>query len=273
MLSVANQRNLRYVFASVLLSFSIPTSVLATTLIWQGPYAGAYLGGGFGNNRISTNAGSVASTSYFATSTDINAVNNAGTWSKDPMTMIVGIQAGHDWVWKQMVYGVAFDYSTLSLSSSRTAANSYADNSGQYSVYTSMQTNWLFTLRGRAGYQTMLRLPSLFYITAGMAMTQLKVGNGFNDNSALVGAGSSNTSQNKIGWTAGAGIEIASFKHGSVDMEYLYVSVPSVKTSGSISNTQGGFGIPAQSMANPLSSTANFHANIVKIGLNYRFDE
>jgi opacity protein-like surface antigen len=58
-----------------------------------------------------------------------------------------------------------------------------------------------------------------------------------------------------------------------VDLEYLYVSVPSVRTTDSIANTQGGFGIPEQSMISSISSTTNFHANVFKIGLNYRFDE
>ncbi len=265
-----NQRNLRYVFAT-LLSFSIPTSVLAFT--WQGPYAGAYLGGGYGDNHISTTAGSVSDTSYFTSAADINSVNNKGTWTKNPSTAIVGIQAGHDWAWKQLVYGVALDYSTLSLNSSTTTNSTYATSSDQYSIDTSMKTNWLFTLRGRLGYQTMVYVPSLFYVTGGMAMTQLTVNNSFNDNSALAGVGSSNTAQNQIGWTAGAGVEVAALKHVSVDFQYLYIDVPSVKTTGSISNTQGGFGIPIQSMTNSLATNANFHANVFKIGLNYRFDE
>ncbi len=273
MFSVFNQPKLHCIFAS-LLFFTMPASVLATGLTWQGPYVGAYLGGGFGNNHVSTNAGSVTGTSYFTTSADINAVTNAGTWTKDPSTVIAGIQAGHDWVWKQMVYGVALDYSALPLSSSSTTNNIYPDNPNQYSVDTSMQTNWLFTLRGRLGYQTMLLpLPNFIYLTGGMAMANLKVKNGFTDNAALVGAGNSSTSQNQIGWTAGAGIEIATLDHLSVELEYLYVSVPSIKTPGSISNTEGGFGIPAQSLTNPFSTTANFHANLFKIGLNYRFDE
>lgn len=270
---VVTQRNLRYVFISLLLSFVMPSVVLADTFSWQGPYIGAFVGGGYGNNQVSTDAGSVTDTSYFTTRTDINAINNAGTSTKNPGTPIVGIQAGHDWVFKQMVYGIAMDYSALPLSSSSTINNTYPDNTDQYSVYTSMRTNWLFTLRGRLGYQTVLRLPSLFYLTGGLAMAQLKVNNNFNDNSALSGAGGSSTTRNQIGWTAGAGIEVATMNHVTVDFEYLYVQVPSVKTTGSITNTEGGFGIPEQSMTNLLATTASFHANLFKIALNYRFDE
>lgn len=273
MMIAINQRNVRYTFSFLVLFFSMSTSVLATTFTWQGPYVGASLGGGFGNNQMSTNVGSVSDASYFTTSDDINAVNHAGTSTKHPSALIAGIQAGHDWAWKQIVYGVAFDYSTLSLKSSSTALNTYPDNSDEYSVYTSVRTNWLFTFRGRVGYQTVVHLPSLFYFTGGVAMTKLKVSNNFSDNSVFMGTGASSTSQNQIGWTAGAGIEVAAFNHMSVDFEYLYVGVPSVKTMGSIYNTEGGFGFQAQSMNSAFSSTANFHATILKIGLNYRFDE
>ena len=250
--------------------FSLPASASS---LWQGPYVGAYVGGGLGDSHLSTDVGSVTNASYFTTAADINAINNAGSWSKEPSTLLAGIQAGHDWTWQQIVYGIAFDYSTLPLSSSSSATNSYADNSGQYSVYTSMQTNWLFTLRGRVGYQSTLYLPNFLYFTGGIAMTQLKVNNSFNDNSAFAGITSSHTAQNQIGWTAGVGIEVAAYQHVSVDFEYLYVNVPSVKTVGAISNTQGGFGIPVNSMTSPFTTTADFHANVFKVGVNYRFGE
>lgn len=84
------------------------------------------MGGGFGNNHGSTNVGSVTNTSYFTTSAAINAVNNAGTWQKEPNTTIIGLKMGHDWVWKQIVYGATLDYGSLSLSSSNEVHNTYA---------------------------------------------------------------------------------------------------------------------------------------------------
>lgn len=272
MLLATQQQNLRYVFTSFLLFFSMPA--LATTLMWQGPYAGVYVGAGVGNNRVSSNVGGVTSSSYLTNPTDVNAVTSAGAWEKNAISSMFGIQVGHDWVFNQMVYGVVLDYSTLSLSSSNTTTNTYADGSGQYSVHTAMQTNWFSTLRARVGYPTLLRhFPSLLYLTGGMTLAGLKVNNSFNDTLALAGASGNTTSQNQIGWAAGAGIEIATYRQITVDFEYLYVRVPSVTTAGFIYNSAPGFGIPAQSMNNAFSSTANFHANILKIGLNYRLNE
>lgn len=265
------QRNLCCIIVSFL---STSGPIFATTLPWQGCYGSVYLGGGFGNNHLSTNAGSVTSTSYFSTETDTNAVNNAGSWTKHPGMVLGGIQAGQDWVAAHAIYGVVLDYGSLSLNSSDTTNNIYPDDATQYTVYTAMQTNWLFTLRGRLGYQkTILTLPSLLYATGGMAMTRLSVSNNYTDNSSLLGMGSNTTSQNQLGWTVGAGIEMAVFDRVSVNVEYLYVDVPSVTTISSVSNTQGGFGISEQSTTSLLSTTANFAANVFKIGLNYRFDE
>ncbi len=267
---IINQRNLYSLLFSF---FAISAPVLANPPPWQGPYAGLYLGGGFGNNQVSTNAGSVTNTSYFTTAADIKAVNNAGGWQKDPNEMIIGFQMGHDWIRKDMIYGVAVDYSSLPLSSSNRVNNTYSDNSDRYSIDTAMSTNWLFTLRGKLGSQKMMNYPGFLYLTGGMAMTKIKVSNNFSDNSSLAGTGGSESAQNQIGWLIGAGIELAAFTHTSVNLEYLYINIPSIKTTSSIFNAQDGFGIPEHSLMNPFVTTANFYANLLKIGLNYRFDE
>ncbi len=265
---------LRSLGTILLLTSLMPTSIQAATFTWQSPYIGAYLGGGFGNNHTVTNVGSISPTSYFSTTADINAVNNSGNTMHNPTTLIAGIQAGHDWIWQQMLYGVVIDYSALPLNSSTRITNvTYPDNSDVYSLYTSMNTNWLFTLRGRLGYRAIPDWPSFLYITGGMAITQLKVKNNFSDNSSLAGAGGNYTYENEIGWTAGVGVELAAVGNTSVNMEYLYFYVPSVKTMSNISNTNEGFGIPAQSLTNSFSTTGKFHASLITIGLNYRFNE
>lgn len=261
-------------FLPLIFLLILSSTALAQVSIWQGPYVGAYLGGGFANNHASTNAGTVTATSYFTTSADIGAVNDSGTSVNNPSSLIAGVQAGHDWAWQQMVYGVVFDYGALPLSSSKKLNNiPYPDNSNHYSVYTAMNTNWLFTLRGRVGYATLLHWPSVLYLTGGMAMTQLKVNTSFSDNTSTAAAGGSFTSDNKVGWTLGAGLELASYGHTSLDLEYLFVHVPSVKVASTISNTAGGFGVPAQSLTSPFTTTGSFHASLLKIALNYRLDE
>lgn len=265
---------LRQILSSLVLTSISLSAAAATPFSWQGPYLGAYLGGAFANDHMTNNVGNVTSTSYFATVADVNAVNSVGTGVNTPNSMIVGVQAGHDWAWKRYVYGVAFDYTTLPLSSSNGVTNTlFPDSTDRYSVTTTMRTNWLFTLRGRLGYDAMFRWPTLFYITGGFAVTQLNVKNSYSDNSALLGLGGTSIYNNQIGWIAGLGFEIASIHHCSINFEYDYLHVPSVKASSTISNNVGGFGISPLSLTSPFSTTGNFHANIFKLGINYRFDE
>lgn len=264
------------IFTSLLFIYSAiqASAAIAAPTSWQGPYLGVFVGGGFGSAHTSTNAGALTDTSYFSNSADIYTVNNAGSSKEDPNSVIVGIDAGHDWVWKHLVYGVVLDYGSLPLSSSNNVdVANYPDNSGQYSISTSMSTNWLFTLRGRVGYDFMTAWPSMIYITGGPALTQVNVNNNFIDNTSFAGAGNSSSNEDEIGWTAGVGVELAAIGHSSVSLEYLYLHIPSVDTVASVSNTQGGFGIPVQSFTSPLTTSASFHANLLKLEFNYQFGE
>ena len=264
---------MRVKFRFVAFSSLILFPVLSFAVHWQGPYVGAYLGGGIANNQISTNTGNVTDSSYFPTTVDVNAVSGAGSVSNTPNSAIAGIQAGHDWVWQQMIYGVVIDYGAMPLHTSNTVNKIYPDNSSTYSVYTSMSTNWLMTLRGRVGYETVMHWPSLAYFTAGMAIAQLRVNTSFNDNSPLLGRGGSNSSQNQIGWTAGLGVELATYEHVTFDIEYSYIKLPAVKVASNIANSAGGFGVPVNSLNSPFTTTGEFHASLIKLGVNYRFDE
>ncbi len=271
---IYRQKSVKNVFAFLLFISSLiqsPTILAAPGR--EGPYVGAYFGGGFGNNDASTKAGDATSTSYFGTLADIEAVNNAGSWSDNPDTVIGGIQLGHDWVWKQMVYGLVLDFGSLTLDSTEKVSENYPGSADTFFIKTSMNTDWLFTLRGRLGYQTKWRWPSFLYVTGGMAMTNVEVKNEFSDNSSLVGLGEESNAQNQIGWTAGLGIEVASFKYASVGLEYLFVQVPSVEAASTVTNSQGGFGIPPNSLTSELTTTGKFQANLLKVVVNYQFAE
>lgn len=251
------------------LFFLIPFSGFATSSPWQCPYGGVYLGGGLGGNQASTSTGSVSSTSYFANPAAIATVNNSGSWTQYRGSVVAGIQAGHDWEARQYVYGIIFDYGALPLTLSHNASDE------QYVFSSSVKTDWLFTLRGRLGYPILLPSPSLLYLTGGMAMTGLQIQSNFVETAPLAGTGSASASQNQIGWTAGIGFEIflTNYKHTSMNIEYLYVGIPPLTASGRIFNSEAGFGIPVQSLSNPLATTANFNANLFKLSLNHRFDE
>jgi opacity protein-like surface antigen len=259
---------LRGVFASILFLSSLAASAAMPN--WQGSYVGVYTGGAIGVNQLSTNVGSVTSSSYFQNNADINAVNGSGTSSNYPTTIIGGFVAGQDWAVRQAVYGAVLDLTSLSLSSSQNVTANYPGSSDQYTEATSMNTTWLFTLRGRIGYATTFnKVPSLFYVTAGPALTQINVTNSFRDTSASSGTGGTSASEYKIGWSAGLGFELLTFNHISIDAEYLHVQFPSMSTGNNIYNLQGGFG--PGFLTSPFTTTGRLSVNLFKIGMNYRF--
>jgi outer membrane immunogenic protein len=106
------------------------------------------------------------------------------------------------------------------------------------------KNSWLGTARGRLGYAGWDRwLP---YVTGGAA---------FGDIKATPGALGSETTT-KVGWTAGAGIEYAILNNWSTKLEYLYVDLG-----------KGSCGAATC----VVDTDVSFKANIVRLGLNYRF--
>jgi opacity protein-like surface antigen len=270
------QKKLRYLFWLLLFCTTFNETTFATSSVWKNPdsYLGFYLGGAVGSIYAGPDVGSVNDTAYFTSGADINTVNAAGTSIRRPRTAIAGIEAGHDWVWKRIVYGMAMDYGVMSLNGSYTQNNRlYSSSSDQFSIHTEAKTKQLFTLRGRLGFSTKLHWPSLFYATGGVAITRFAINNTFSDNAALQGSGSVNNNLYELGWTGGVGVDVAALTHLLISLEYLFVDIPGFDTTGTITNLASGFGTTVGSLSNPFTVTNKFHANLVKIGLNYRFDE
>ncbi len=103
---------------------------------------------------------------------------------------------------------------------------------------------WLATGRGRIGYAWDRFLP---YITGGVAGGDIKMG-------AVNGTVSE--TKTKLGYTVGGGVEYAFLGAWSAKIEYLYVDLGKASCSAA---TCG------------LTTDVKFNANIVKLGVNYRF--
>jgi hypothetical protein len=69
-------------------------------------------------------------------------------------------------------------------------------------------------------------------------------------------------SNTTLGWTAGAGIEVALWSNWSARLEYLYIAAKDLAATGPIPGTLG-LGTAAEA--------AGYKDNIVRAGLNYRF--
>jgi outer membrane immunogenic protein len=196
----------------------------------------------------------------------------AGTGSLSGNGFTGGIQAGYNWQWNKVVTGIEVDFNSFnarrSLSSNGLIPSPAggAGTVGTFTVTTAANADWLFTARGRLGWEV---APSyLIYATGGLAVSEIKVSNFFADNNnpplpITTGASSSNTT--RIGWTIGGGIEGALGRNWTVKAEYLYVDLRSVSTTA-VTNI-----VPFATVPDVLASSADFHANIVRVGINYKF--
>ncbi len=118
--------------------------------------------------------------------------------SFDDGGVIAGVQAGYNYQIGHWVLGVEADLMYAPLEASVTAP------SGNFTT----ESKWLSTIRGRIGITSN---GYLFYVTGGAAFAELK--------SNYLGATNSN---NAVGWTAGAGLEMAIGNNFTARGEYLY---------------------------------------------------
>ena len=265
-------------FATHSISYAKPPTVDKDNVLarynWTGPSLGGYIGGAWGRSKGRTNAGTVTDTSYYTTVETINAVNQSGTGAFNPNTFMGGIEFSDNFVLREhYILGLALDLGTLNLSAVHNANNrTYPDGSGTYSLQTSVNTSWVYTVRARLGYAlSSLAKPVLLYTTGGLAVTNLSVTNELTDTNSLLGLGGSNNSNNQTGWTLGAGFEFPIADNLTINSEYLYMQFDAVNVKSSIYNSAQGFGIDSHALVNPFNSSANLNVNLFRVGLNYKF--
>jgi len=176
-------------------------------------------------------------------------INGGGGWGRSEWTNASGSTGGFDvsgglaggtigynWQLGQWVFGLEGDIDWSDIRGST--------SSGICSG-TSCETrnDWLGTGRIRIGYAFDRFLP---YVTGGVAFGDVKA--------TVAGLGSS--TDTNTGWTVGGGVEAAIAGPWTAKIEYLYVD---------LGNNSCSSGFCAS------STNADFHTNIVRGGINYRF--
>ncbi len=256
---------------------------------WTGFYVGAYAGGAWGHSNAVTGATCPAlgwtgtfTGGYFcsvstppASSANAAAVSAAGTGPASSSAFVGGGQAGYNWQANNIVYGIEADIGSFSLKASRQGGGVYPTNSmfvfltgKNFTVGSSISTDWLFTARGRLGWTVD---NWLLFATGGLAVTNLQSTLNFSDNNAagfpiVPGAsGFGSNAQTKVGLALGAGAQYALNKNWSLKAEYLYVSFNSIDTTALV--THQGF----HGYTNMLDTTQDLKAHMARVGVNYRF--
>jgi outer membrane immunogenic protein len=133
-----------------------------------------------------------------------------------------------------------------------------------FTIQETTKTDYLATLRGRVGYANG---QNLWFATAGIAMTSIKIEDTFTDTFATA-AESVSKSKSKTGWTLGAGYEYAMPNNWSFKAELLYLDFGKVTTDGS---TLTAFTPVTSFPMNPFSHSATLKGEVIRVGFNYKF--
>jgi outer membrane immunogenic protein len=191
---------------------------------WSGFYLGINGGGAFGNSNWSDpidGATGNFTVSGFLIGGTVGFNYQIGSW-------VLGVEGDGDWA---NLTGTTFNASCAGFGCTT-------------------QSNWLATVRGRAGY-AWDRV--LLYGTGGAAFANVHAAGGV--------LPFSNSSQ--AGWTAGVGVEYAIWPNWTAKLEYLFVDL--ANSSCGVGSCAGG------TLATPVSTTVTLNENIIRGGFNYKF--
>jgi outer membrane immunogenic protein len=219
---------------------------------WTGFYVGANAGYAWGDAKFDM----FADPAFFpATGPELAAASRR---TLHPSGFTGGLGAGYNWQNGSLVLGWETDFNYLGLRKSLTVTPIGAV-AGPGTFFTeSVKTDWLFTLRGRSGFDVDR---TLFYVTGGLAVANVR----YSDVASFVAAGggvnAASDSTTRAGWTLGAGVEHAYGNGWSLKAEYLFLDLGKTTFTSSSSVLA----------AATIRHTHDLNVDILRVGLNYRF--
>jgi outer membrane immunogenic protein len=253
---------------------------LAVPFSWTGFYVGGNVGYGWGtakNDPSFTQSDGTFSAGFDATDTDkVNGV-------------IGGAQAGYNWQVNNFVLGLETDIQASGQKGTDTfdglIVNLFGNNAAT-GIDTS-KLDWFGTTRARLGLAVDRWL---VYGTGGVAYGEVNHSgsiqpaspSGFPPGIVQNAPIAWDQSIQKVGWAAGAGVENAFTANWSWKLEYLYMDLgtATANVSGGVGNVigisancYGAHGVCAIFPNSALgSATSHFTDNILRVGVNYRFN-
>jgi outer membrane immunogenic protein len=221
---------------------------------WSGVYAGALLGGAWGEGSITrtVSGGGIPPT-------DLNLINATSVHTKNDAGFSGGGEIGYNFTSSNWLFGAETDFTAVDTNQTTTSTVTSGLNINPPIVYAldeRAQTDWMWTIRGRAGY---VAGPWLVYGTAGFALSEIKVSLNFSDNLVPPDVIDNRNSSTRAGWVAGGGIGYALTQNWSVKTEFLYADFGGITTTATSST-----GVS-------LNSHADVHPILVRLGIDYRF--
>ena len=217
---------------------------LAPVMVWN--WSGFYVGVNVGYG-------------WSAKTDPVTFMNNVGTIASSTAPAARGVfggaQAGYNWQFNSIVFGIETDIQASGVSKS----SSGIIDAGGDNLNAEQNLKYFGTLRGRLGYAAG---PALLYVTGGLAYADIK-NRFFLTNAAATSSADLGQDRTKTGYALGGGVEWMLAKSWSVKAEYQYLHFGSDAFAAPV--------VPPNGLT--ISSTAisnNFHT--VRLGLDYHFD-
>jgi len=195
---------------------------------WTGVYVG--VNGGFGDGNSNWTNGTFGETGRFPIS-----------------GYVIGGTIGANYQIGAYVFGIEGDVDWTHLTGGSGSTCGAISDAVPPPAGCQTQSEWLGTVRGRAGYAVN---SVLIYGTGGAAFGNIQTG--------LIPP-STFDSSTEVGWTIGAGIEVGFAPNWTAKVEYLFVDLPDA-TCTTVADCGGAVG-----------STVSFNENIVRAGINFKF--
>jgi outer membrane immunogenic protein len=214
---------------------------------WTGFYLGGHFGYGWGTLDVTNVNGSVNFPAGLERSKDING------W-------LGGFQGGYNWQFApNWLIGIEGEYSFTDIDGDEDFVSPV--NSDRIS-HSHDRVKWTATATGRLGYAMQ---NWLFYAKGGAAWAHTEVTSHTTNAVGTLVFNQTNGSDTRTGWTVGGGVEWGFWGNWSAKLEYDYMNFGTKTESRNNINFIG-------TSPNPLLRDVDFKLNVVKLGINYRFN-
>ena len=241
---------------------------------WTGFYIGGNVGYSWGRERTDGTLTGTQNVSVFRTAgptlvssvdTVLGALPLIGR--ADVNGIIGGGQAGYNWQRGTWLFGLEADIQGSDEHARADVCTVAGCPPGSTLFTANYKLDWFGTARGRVGFLPTERV--LLYATGGLAYGHLSA----SESTIPLSWGST-----RAGWTVGAGAEAAIDRNWSVKIEYLYMDLGNIGSSGATATAVANAlntPTPGFNTVTTTTLTSAFHTrftdNIVRVGINYRF--
>jgi outer membrane immunogenic protein len=232
---------------------------------WSGWYIGGNIGAGVQDAHSSyVGLSNPFAGGLFDTAVAVGALPSR--MNQNDTGFVGGASIGFNAQNGNVVSGIVSDFTWMNLHDTSTITTSVVPNP-TLTTSTETKTDWLTTLRGRAGILTSQQ--SLLYLTAGLALGEVKGTTSINPPSCGTNAfcSTGSKSSTRVGWTVGAGYEQSLSVGWTAMVEYLYYDLGHI----SYTATEISAGFPANAGNPNYTAHTNITGQLFRVGLNYRF--